>query len=58
VSHGHYGLDQGIVMLMLENYRSQSLWHLMRGCQYLRDGLVSAGFEGGWLQDDATMGAR
>ncbi len=58
VSHGHYGLDQGIVMLMIENHRSQSVWHLMRGCSYLRDGLYRAGFEGGWLQDDATKGAE
>jgi hypothetical protein len=58
VSHGHYGLDQGIVMLMIENHRSGLLWQLMRGCSYLSNGLRSAGFEGGWLQHATTRGAR
>jgi hypothetical protein len=49
VSEGHYGLDQGVVLLMIENYRSQFIWQLMRGCRYISDGLRIAGFEGGWL---------
>ncbi len=49
VSPGHYGLDQGIVVLMLENHRSGLPWELMRGCVYVRDGLRRAGFGGGWL---------
>jgi hypothetical protein len=51
VSPGHYGLDQGIVLMMIENHRSGLLWQLMRGCAYLRDGLRVAGFRGGWLPD-------
>ena len=34
VSPGHYGLDQGIVVLMIENYRSQMIWRLSRECPY------------------------
>ena len=49
VSAGHYGLDQGIVVLMIENHRSQFIWQLMSGCRYISDGLQGAGFEGGWL---------
>ena len=49
ISPGHYGLDQGIAVLMLENHRSGMLWSLMRDCPYLRDGLGRAGFTGGWL---------
>ena len=49
VSPGHYGLDQGIAVLMLENARSGLPWELMRGCVYIRDGLRRAGFNGGWL---------
>jgi hypothetical protein len=49
VSEGHYGLDQGVVLLMIENHRSQFIWQLMRGCRYITDGLRIAGFEGGWL---------
>ncbi len=56
VSAGHYGLDQGIVLMMIENHRSGLLWQLMRGCSYLREGLRVAGFRGGWLLTPA--GAR
>ncbi|MBB6188023.1 glucoamylase family protein [Rhodanobacter sp. MP7CTX1] len=49
VSEGHYGLDQGVVLMMIENHRSQFIWELMRGCRYITDGLRIAGFEGGWL---------
>ncbi len=54
VSTGHYGLDQGIVFMMIENYRSGSIWQLLRGCDHLARGLRLAGFAGGWL--DARAG--
>ncbi|MEP0548891.1 MAG: glucoamylase family protein [Rhodothermales bacterium] len=53
ISSGHYGIDQGPVVLMIENYRSGLLWRLMRGCRPLADGLRRAGFTGGWLGDAA-----
>jgi hypothetical protein len=56
VSEGHYGLDQGPVVLMIENYRSGLLWRLMRGCPYLVAGLRRAGFTGGWLPVSGKMG--
>ena len=49
ISEGYFGLDQGIIVLMIENYRSQLLWRLMRDCPYIRTGLLRAGFSGGWL---------
>ena len=49
VSEGHFGLDQGIVVLMIENYRSRLIWNLMRQCPYVVTGLRRAGFGGGWL---------
>jgi hypothetical protein len=49
VSAGHFGLDQGIVVMMIENYRTQLIWRLMRGCPYVGAGLRRAGFRGGWL---------
>ncbi|MEO6967606.1 MAG: glucoamylase family protein [Rhodanobacteraceae bacterium] len=49
VSPGHYGLDQGIVTMMIENHRTQSIWKLMRSCPYIVAGLRNAGFRGGWL---------
>jgi hypothetical protein len=53
VSAGHFGLDQGIVLMMIENHRTGLNWQLMRACPYVRDGLRSAGFQGGWLQQPA-----
>ena len=49
LSKGYYGLDQGPIMLMIENYRSGFLWRLMRQCPYIVTGLRRAGFENGWL---------
>ncbi|MGZ4997723.1 MAG: glucoamylase family protein [Methylobacter sp.] len=49
VSAGHFGLDQGIVVLMIENYRTQLIWRLMRDYPYVHTGLRRAGFRGGWL---------
>jgi hypothetical protein len=49
VSPGHYGLDQGIVVMMIENYRTQLIWRLMRDCPHVTSGLRRAGFRGGWL---------
>lgn len=49
LSEGYFGLDQGIVVLMIENYRSQLIWRLMRRCPPIGAGLRRAGFRGGWL---------
>jgi hypothetical protein len=52
ISEGYYGLDQGPIVLMIENYRSGLFWQLMRSGPYLRTGLQRAGFTGGWLDAD------
>ena len=49
ISHNHFALDQGPVILMIENYRSELIWRLMRNCPYVAVGLHRAGFRGGWL---------
>ena len=49
-SKGYYGLDQGPVVLMIENYRSGLVWRLMRECPSIVNGLRRAGFTGGWLE--------
>jgi hypothetical protein len=49
ISEGHFGLDQGIVVMMIENYRSGLIWKLMRSCRHIATGLRRAGFAGGWL---------
>lgn len=50
VSPYHFGLNQGPIVMMIENYRSGLLWSLMRQCPYLVRGLRCAGFRGGWLE--------
>ncbi|HYW34091.1 MAG TPA: glucoamylase family protein [Balneolaceae bacterium] len=52
VSPVHYGLNQGPILLMIENYRSELIWDLMKRNPYIRRGLNRAGFTGGWLEDD------
>ena len=49
ISQGYYALDQGPIVLMIENYRTGRFWKLMRQCPYLTSGLRRAGFSGGWL---------
>ncbi len=49
ISQNHFALDQGPVILMIENYRSELIWRLMRGCPYVAVGLGRAGFREGWL---------
>lgn len=58
VSDGHFGLDQGIVFIMIENHRTGWIWQLMRGCPYLSGGLHKAGFRGGWLQQHTQHDER
>jgi predicted esterase len=49
VDRDYLGIDQGPIVLMIENYRSQFLWKLMRRNPYIVQGLKRAGFNGGWL---------
>lgn len=48
-SPDHVGINQGPIALMIENYRSDFIWKLMRGCPYIVAGLRRAGFSDGWL---------
>ncbi len=45
----HFGIDQGPIVLVIENYRTGFLWDLMKRCPYIVTGLRRAGFRGGWL---------
>jgi hypothetical protein len=49
VSPWHFGINQGPIVAMIENYRTGFLWRLMRTCPYIINGLRLAGFTGGWL---------
>jgi hypothetical protein len=49
VSPFHFGLNQGPIVLMIENFQTGLIWRLMRQCPYLVTGIRRAGFRGGWL---------
>jgi hypothetical protein len=49
VSPYHFGINQGPIVLMIENYRSRLLWNLTKRCPNFVQGLQKAGFSGGWL---------
>jgi hypothetical protein len=51
VSEGTFGLDQGMIVLMVENFRSGLPWRLLRASTPIRTGLHRAGFRGGWLAE-------
>ena len=51
VSEGNFGLDQGMIVLMVENFPTGLLWRLLRGSTPIRRGLHRAGFRGGWLSE-------
>ncbi len=52
ISPLNYGLDQGPIVMMIENHRTGLLWNLMRRCPYIWRGLQQAGFSGGWLESE------
>jgi hypothetical protein len=49
VDPDYIGIDEGPILAMIENYRSDLVWRVMRNDPYLRQGLERAGFSGGWL---------
>jgi hypothetical protein len=48
--HDYLGIDQGPIVLMIENARNGFVWDVMKKNRYVVDGLRKAGFTGGWLQ--------
>jgi hypothetical protein len=49
ISSGYYGISQGPIVLMIENYLTGLVWDLMKRCPHIISGLERAGFRGGWL---------
>ncbi|MEZ4983693.1 MAG: glucoamylase family protein [Saprospiraceae bacterium] len=47
----YLGIDQGPILIQLENYQSGLVWELMKRNPYIIKGLQRAGFTGGWLKD-------
>lgn len=49
--HDYLGIDQGPILLQIENYRTELIWDLMKKNPYIIKGLNKAGFAGGWLDE-------
>jgi len=49
VDSDYLGIDQGPIIAMIENYRSELIWRVMKRSPHVRRGLERAGFAGGWL---------
>jgi hypothetical protein len=45
----HVAIDQGPILAMFANYRDEGVWARMRKTEWLRKGLRTAGFRGGWI---------
>lgn len=50
IDKDYLGIDQGPIVLMLENYRTGLVWNAMKKNPYIVAGLRRAGFSGGWLE--------
>lgn len=49
VGPDYLGIDQGPVVVAIENWRTGIIWAAMRKNPHIRRGLERAGFKGGWL---------
>lgn len=50
------GLNQGPIILMIENFHSELIWKSIRECPYVVEGLRRAGFRDGWLSGTIDPG--
>src|SRR5258706_446535 len=50
VDPDYLGIDQGPILIQLENHRNHFVWDLMKKNKYIVAGLKKAGFSGGWLK--------
>lgn len=52
----YLGIEQGPLLAMIENYRSEFVWNLMKKNEVIRRGLERAGFTGAWLGEGERRG--
>ncbi len=45
----YIGIDEGPILIQLENYQTEFVWKLLRKNKFIINGLRRAGFKGGWL---------
>jgi hypothetical protein len=47
----YLGIDQGPILIQIQNHQSEFVWDLMKRNKYITSGLKMAGFSGGWLDN-------
>jgi hypothetical protein len=52
ISEWQYAINQGPIILMIENYRSGLVWNIMKRCPFILHGLRKGGFAGGWISSE------
>jgi hypothetical protein len=50
----YIGIDQGPILIQLENYQTGLIWDILKKNKYIITGLQKAGFRGGWLEQGDT----
>jgi hypothetical protein len=51
----YLGVDQGPILIQLENYQTELIWNIMKTNKYIIAGLMKAGFAGGWLDAQSLI---
>jgi len=51
----YLGIDQGPILIQLENYETELIWNIMKTNKYIIMGLKKAGFKGGWLDETQAL---
>jgi hypothetical protein len=46
----YLGIDQGPIILQIQNHENELIWNVMKKNPYIIAGLKKAGFSGGWLR--------
>ncbi len=57
ISPRNFGLNNGPIVVMIENFRSGLIWETLKACPFLVRGLRRAGFRGGWLEKKTRRSA-
>lgn len=50
----YISIDQGAMLIQLENHDSELIWNILKKNTYIVHGLKKAGFRGGWLDSQNT----
>ncbi len=50
VAASHLAIDQGPIIVMIENHRTGLLWKLFMSCPEIQNGLIKLGFESPWIK--------